>query len=281
MEKQSTQTILFPYDFSKESDSALEYLRSYSGKYEFNLKFLNILDSGTRKYMAENHISKAGLEQTISQMAFDFQTKYGMHSSYLIKNAPIRRIRKISLEEDVTFTMIGVTEPKRSSASIMKVVSTSPVPVFVIQEGVTFQAYNKIVFPLTDAINNRQKAGWALRIAKKCNSTIQIFSMRPDSLNSKDKEFRQFRVIDSVERFFTKNGVKCEIEIAKGAYKDFADDILKYADDISANLLVIMIEPRKLFKPINPYDFKLIFNPSKIPIFCVNHRDLFVGGGFQ
>lgn len=281
MEQQITPTILFPYDFSKESECALEYLSSYSGLYPFALKFLNILDLGTRKYMAENRLSKAGLEQKMSQMAFDFQTKYGVNSTYMVQNAPVKRIRKISLEEEVTFTMIGISEPKRYSAQIMKVVSTSPVPIFVIQDGVTFKPYNKILFPLTDAVNNRQKAGWALRIAKRSNGTVHIFSMRPDSLDTKDDAHKQRKVIESVERFFGNNGVKFKTEIAKGSYKNFTKEALSHADEIGADLLIIMIAPKKLFKPFNTYDFNMIFNPLKIPIFCVNQRDLFVSGGFH
>ncbi|MEI6124155.1 MAG: universal stress protein [Bacteroidota bacterium] len=279
MEQKSTSTILFPYDFSKESDSVLGYLSEFSKIYEFSVKFLNILDPGTKKFMLENHLSKAVIEQKISQMAFDFQSKNAVNSTYLIKNVPIKRIRKISINEEVTFTMLGIAEPKKYSTKIMKVVTTSPVPILVVQEGVTFSPYKNIVFPLDDAVDSRQKAGWALKIAKKSNATIHIFSISPAALKNKEKEYRQYKVIESVEKFFRKNQIKIHTEISQGGYKDYADDTMRYADKINADLFVIMIVPEKIMKPVNPVDFKLIFNPSKIPIMCVNQRDLFVGGG--
>ncbi len=279
MEPKSKNTILFPYDFSKESDSVMEYLSQFSKMYEFSVKFLNILDPGTKKFMSENHMNKSSLSQKISEMANDFQTKNDVYSSSLIKNAPIKKIRKISIKEDVTFTMLGIAEPKKYSTKIMKVVTTSPVPIFVVQEGVSFKPYRNIVFPLDEAIDSRQKAGWALKIAKKSNATIHIFSISPAALKNKEKEHRQYKVIDTVERFFTKNHVNFHTETSQGGYKDYAEDTMRYADKVNADLFIIMIVPKKIMKPINPVDFKLIFNPSKIPILCVNQRDLFVGGG--
>jgi hypothetical protein len=55
---------------------------------------------------------------------------------------------------------------------------------------------------------------------------------------------------------------------------------MKYAEKISADLYVIMI-PKQVFKSIRQLDFKIIFNTEKIPVLCVNQRDLFVGGGFN
>jgi hypothetical protein len=81
------------------------------------------------------------------------------------------------------------------------------------------------------------------------------------------------------ERYFVKNRIKFVTETSQGSYKDYTDEALKYAESIESDLFIVMIRPPKISKPISEIDFKLIFNPQKTPILCVNQRDLFLGGG--
>jgi nucleotide-binding universal stress UspA family protein len=280
MDQQEKPRILFPYDFSAESDYAMQYLISLTKVFNYSIEILNILDPGTRKFMKENKLSKSGLTERVKQLTEEFQTKYDIPATYLIKNVPIKRIRKISEREKVSFTFLAMNEPQKMASRIMKVVTTSPVPAFVVQNGVDFKPFRNIIFPLDDSFASRQKAGWALRFAKKTNATLHVFSVNPASLTSKEKERKQFKVIDTVEQFFAKNGVGFVSEISQGNYRDFDNDVLKYAEKVSADLYIIMI-PTKIFRSISQLDFKLIFNSGKIPIFCVNQRNLFLGGGIS
>jgi nucleotide-binding universal stress UspA family protein len=280
MDQQEKPKILFPYDFSAESDYAMQYLIHLTKVFNYSIEILNILDPGTRKFMKENRLTKSGLTEKVVQLTEEFQTKYDISASYLIKNVPIKRIRKISEKEKVSFTFLAMNEPQKMASRIMKVVTTSPVPAFVVQNGVDFKPFKNIVFPLDDSPASRQKAGWALRFAKKSGATIHIFSVNPASLVTKEKELKQFKVIDTAEQFFARNGVSFVSEISQGNFRDFENDVLKYANKVSADLYVIMI-PSKIFRSISQLDFKLIFNTSKIPIFCVNQRNLFLGGGIS
>lgn len=280
MTQQEKPKILFPYDFSPESDHSMQYLTKLSKVFNYSVEILNIFDPGTKKFMKDNNLSKSALTEKVAQIANDFQAKHHVAATYLLKDVPIKRIRRISMQEKVSFTFLAMNEPQKMASTIMKVVTTSPVPVLVVQNGVEYKPFNNIIFPLDESVTSRQKAGWTLRFAKKSHATVHIYSVNPASLDSKEKEYKQFKVIDSVEKFFGKNGVRFVSEISQGNYDDFDNDIMKYAEKISADLFVIMI-PVKMFRSIAQADFKLIFNPAKIPILCVNQRDLFVGGGFN
>ncbi len=281
MDTQNKPTILFPYDFSEESDFAIEYLVGLAKLFDFSAEILNIYDSGTRKFMQENKLGKNDLEDKIRQMAKDLQDKHGIMSTYLIKNAPIERIKKISRNEHVTFTLLGIARQFKPSTKIMKVITTSPVPAFVVQKGVPYKPFKTILFPLDESDASRQKAGWALRFANACpDATIHIYTISPAALKSKEREFKQYKVIESCEHFFARNRVKFVTETSQGNYKDYPLEVKKYAEAINADLYVIMIRPHKMFQVIDPVDYQLIFNQQKIPLLCVNQRDIFVGGGF-
>jgi len=281
MDTQNKPTILFPYDFTPESDFAVDYLVGLSKLFNFSAEILNIYDEGTKKYMKENHLDRPALEQKIQEMAKDLEEKHGIMTSYLMKNVSIKRIRQISRNENVTFTLLGIIKPFKPSTKILKVITTSPVPAFVVQTGIPFKPIKNIVFPLDDSTASRQKAGWALRFAKACrDATVHIYTISPAALKSKEREFKQYKVIESCEHFFYRNGVNFVTETSQGNYKDYPLELKKYAESIAADLYVIMIRPKKMFSSIDPVDYQLIFNQQKIPVLCVNQRDLFVGGGF-
>jgi hypothetical protein len=280
METQDYHKILFPYDFSPESDHAMHYLFGLSRIFDYSVEILNIFDPGTKNYMKEHNLSRSQLTDRVAELARKFQDKYNISTSYLIKNVPIKRIRRISEKEEVTFTFLAINEPGKMASKIMVVVATSPVPVFVVQNEVEYLPFKNILFPLEDSGISRQKAGWVLRFAKKNNAKVHIFSVNPASLENSEKGNKQRQIIDTVEWFFTKNKVSFITELSHDIYSEFNNDILRYADKSGIDLISIMI-PMKVFRSISRDDFKIIFNPSKIPVLCVNQRDLFLGGGIS
>jgi nucleotide-binding universal stress UspA family protein len=280
METPEYPKILFPYDFQPESDHALPYLAGLSKIFDYSVEILNVYDPGTKNFIKEHNLSKPQLAEKVAELARNFQEKYNIPASYLIKNVPIRRIRKISEQEKVSFTFVAINEPAKMAAQIMKVVTTSPVPVFVVQNGVAYKHYKKILFRLDDATISRQKAGWTLRFAKRNNSTVHIFSINPALLSNKEKADKHRKVIDTVEWFFAKNHVEYVTEISKASYADFDNDIMTYSKQAGIDLITIMI-PVTAWNPISPYVFKLIFNKEKVPVLCVNQRDLYLGGGIS
>lgn len=280
MENNEYPKILFPYDFSTESDNAIPYLVSLAKMFNYSIEILNILDPGTKKYMWEHKLSKQQLIEKVGELARDFQEKYNIPTTYLLKNAPIKRIRKISEKEKVTFTFLAINEPASLGSTIMKVVSTSPVPVFVVQNGVNYKPFKKILFRLDDTFNSRQKAGWVLRFAKKTRATVHIFSVNPVMIKDRVKAQKQHTIIESVEKFFEKSNVGHITVLAPGRYEDFDDEVMKYAEKEGIDLYTVMISA-KVLKNMRQADFRFIFNKANIPALCVNTRDLFLGGGIS
>lgn len=280
MEHNEKPKILFPYDFTAESDLAIDYLVKLAAMFNYSVEVLNIFDPGTKKFMNANKLNKEGLIKKVEELSDELEKKYNIPSTYLVKNVPIQRMRKISEQEQVSFIFLAINEPQKIASKIMKVVTTSPVPAYVVQHGVKIKTFENIIFPIDESLTSRQKAGWALRIAKKTKAKVHIFSINPAALDSKEKEYRQFKVIETVEDFFARNGISYVTEVAQGNYNDYDNDILNYGAKIHADLYIIMI-PKRIFRSISQIDFKIIFNPSKVPVFCVNQRDLFVGGGFN
>lgn len=277
----SEPIILFPYDFSEISDKAIDHLGNIARILNYEIEVLNILDGNTRSYMRTNGINKKQLSEKIQALSEEISHKYSIPVFYKVQNTSIKKISKVSYREKSSLILIGIDQPRRRASKIMKVVVKSSSPVMVIQKREDYKPYKNILFPLDDFVGSRQKSGWALKIAKETGAKIHIYSVNPDVLPLKDKVYKQYKIIDQVEHFFAKNHVSCNTVIAEGKFKDYGDNILKFAETIQADLYVIMSHPKSVFSVVDPVDYNIIFNPTKTAVLCVHPRDLFVGGGFS
>ena len=273
--------LLFPYDFSEISDHAVDHLGNIARLLDYEVEVLNILDPGTRAFMRENKLSRKNLEEKIVTLAAEIGSKYNLNTTSLVKNVTIKKISKVSYREKASMIMLGIDAPRRKASRIMKVVLKSAMPVFIVQQQIPYQPFKNILFPLDDSLTSRQKSGWALRFARATGATIRIFSVNPAILDNKEKEYRQYKIIEQLERFFKKNGAAYTTTVATGKYKEFAPETLAFADDIGCDLYIIMSKPPSAFSIVDPVDYDLIFNKSKMPVLCVHSKDLFVGGGFN
>lgn len=271
--------ILFPYDFTEVTRVAEEHAVGLAKLLGLEIRILNILDSGTRKYMRQNKLDRGGLEAEIKALSEKLSDQGSLKTSYRITSASIKKMCKIAEEEQVMFMILGIDEPKRAGASIMKVVARSPVPVMVVQQNASFRKFKKIFFPLDDFHGSRQKVGWTEFVASASGASVMIYSINPALLKQKEKIYHQKKVIEQSEVFFKKHSVECATEISTSDIKSFPEDCLRFAAEKECDLITIMHRPEKLFRKVAQIDKKLIFNDSKTPVLCINLRDLSVGGG--
>ncbi|MEI6766687.1 MAG: universal stress protein [Bacteroidota bacterium] len=281
MEVKSNRSILFPYDFSGVSDCAQEHMVGIARLFGYSIKLLNILDPGTKAYMRKNRLNMGGLKAFLEEMADKFRKEHSQDTEVVIKNVSILKMRKLADSLNVACMVLGIEEPKRRASSIMKVVTKSPVPVFVIQKGAVFSPYKNILFPLDDAADSLQKVGWATAIAKATGATVHIFSVKPSAIPLKEKQYKQIKMVEQVENFFDRHHVEYTTNLATGSLDDFADETIAFGKTVNSDLYIILNRTKKLFSRISSLDMHLIFNHTQTPAICVNKRDLLVAGGFS
>ncbi|MFH0893151.1 MAG: universal stress protein, partial [Bacteroidota bacterium] len=102
---------------------------------------------------------------------------------------------------------------------------------------------------------------------------VHIFAVNdPDEFAAKKIRHN----IAHIKSLLEQNNIKCtdKVSIEKGG--NFARQVISYADAIKADLIMIMTNREKLIPTfsLGPWDEQLIFNDSKIPVMCINPRDL-------
>jgi nucleotide-binding universal stress UspA family protein len=279
IEETSVSSILFPYDFSEVSDYALKHAVINAKRFGYHIKLLNILDSRTRAYMKLNHLKEEGLKGVLSEMCEKIMKETpGLKAEYHFRPGSIKTMCKLATELGVRYMVLGIDEPKSNATEILEVTAISPVPVFVVQQGATLSEFKHLLFPIDDFHATLQKVGWTKRIAKKSGAKVSIFSINQTNA---EKLYKHKKIIRQVEEFFDKFNVKTETHFAKGKISEFPDEALAFGLENKCDCFIIMHRPKKRFSSVATIDKKLMFNDGKIPVLCVNIRDVGVAAGFN
>ncbi len=278
MIKEKKPVILIPFDFTEVSNCAVKHATALAKIFGFSITLLNIYDISTRKYLRLSNMKKTDLESKLKEISDGVKQSSAVDCDYFYKKGSIKTIRKIAEDLAVSLMVIGIDEPLLKISPILKVVSKSPVPVMVVQQKSEMLDYKHIMFPLDEFYASRQKVGWASRLAKATQAQVSIISINQID---KEKVYKHQRIIEQVEEFFHKRGIAHSTKIATGGIKDFPEEALQFGIDQKCDVFVIMYQPKKFFSTVTTLDKRLIFNDSRIPVLCVNLRDLGVAGGFN
>jgi hypothetical protein len=152
---------------------------------------------------------------------------------------------------------------KLTGSFAIKVVTSSPVPVVVVQKRPFADGYKKIVLPITSDAGPWEKTKWATFIAKNFGAEIVVYQIDSPHLAE---------AVKIITSHFNKEGVKYTIEKTEG--KDFSKKVIEFATANVSDMIMIMTNPDKSFSKfiLGSYDEEMIFNTSQIPVMCINPR---------
>jgi len=154
-----------------------------------------------------------------------------------------------------------------------KVIEHAEKPVLTIPGNYQFESFDKIVIPIDTSFETRQKCPPTVVMAQKFNATVNIIGVSTDK--SKDAEATINNYTRQVSNKIAENGVDNEIEIRLGG--NITEQTIAYANDLKANLVVIMTEQEVNLKSFFYGKFSEQFiKLANFPVLSVNTKDLIV-----
>ncbi|MEX2380384.1 MAG: universal stress protein [Vicingaceae bacterium] len=276
-EKFEVNKILIPIDFSKTSKVALDHAANLCSKFKSELYLLHVFTSSNIEVfpnldMARNFDNvKNAVSKEIESIANEFREKYGVKVNAEIKDGSISK-EIVNTAEEVEADMIvmgthGVSgfEEFFLGSNAYRVVTSSTVPVFTIQEGSKKTGYERILLPIDNSQHSRDKVAEAAYFAKAFGAKIFIAAL-VDEEGEEDKNKLNLK-IKQVEDYLYNNDVDFDRTFLHG--DDVADMTMEYAEKIEADLIFIMTEQEAatgLF--VGPYAQRIV-NHCKVPVISV------------
>lgn len=285
MNRNNNNNILVPTDFSDVANNALGHALKIADVYKNEITLLNIQDEGGIFGLFGSDEKMSLIKEAVDSR----MDKLISESAKLFPNVKINkrieagRIYKVITEiaEKENFDSIvmgtngasGLQQITGSNAS--RVINYAKVPVVVVKEqSISKNGYEKIVLPIDLSLESRQKVTWAVHLAKKFNSTIHVIYE-----NSSNDEFRNriFAAVNQTQDILARNNANYIVRgLDEDKYPDsFAEDTLSYADEIGADLIMIMSQQEKGFSEflLGSYAQQIVNHSGKVPVMCINSHN--------
>jgi len=271
MDPLHNKLILVPTDFSEVCENAINQAAETASKIDFRITLLHVIDSNTKSILKKDGQGGDFIEEKLKKIAEKLAKEKDINVEIIAREGNIfTTISEVAQEIGASLIFLGthgkVGLQKLTGSFALKVVTSSPVPVIVVQKRMIEGHFGEIVLPITSDAGPWEKTQWATHIANEFGSKILIYQLPGAKIND---------TVKMITEYFDKNGVNYTVDVA-GKSSNFTKQVIDFATAKSANTIMIMTNPEKGLSTfiLGSYDEDLIFNTSQIPVMCINPRDL-------
>ncbi len=269
MKTKMNNVLLVPTDFSEVCTNAT-MLAANAGKYlNYSLSLLHVIDKSTKSELRKQGKGIEWINEKLDEHAKNAKDKFGIEVNTIAKEGNIfTTIGEVAKDIGANLIYMGthgkVGMQKLTGSYALRVVTSSEIPVIITQKRYYDKPYKDIILPITSDAGPWEKTKWAAYIAKQFDAKIHVYRLDSDKIED---------AVVLITNHFEANDVDYVVKKAEKS-SNLTKQIIDYATTIDAGLIMIMTNPEKGFTRfiLGSYDEEIIFNPSQIPVMCINPR---------
>lgn len=269
MTENMNNLVLVPTDFTEVGDNAISQAAEAAKFLNYKVVVLHVIDKNTKAQLKKDSLDEQAIEEKLNEIVEGLKANYGIEAEGIAREGSIfTTISDVAKDLGANLLYLGthgkIGLQHLTGSYALKVVTSSPAPVIVMQKRSFDEGYGHIVLPITSDAGPWEKTKWAAHIAKQFKSEIHILQMAGDHINE---------AVEQITEFFGKNDISYTIRVAQ-KNTNFAKQVVDYATSNNADLIMIMTDPDQSFKRfiLGSWDEQIIFNTSQIPVMCINPR---------
>ena len=271
--------IVIPFDFSETAELSLEQAVFMAKLLQAEITLLHIVE--TVSFTAAISQAFSGFEkkietatnQKLEELANEIYLKSGVSIKIRTEVGRIyKRICAVAKEIDADIILMGTHgssgyQKFSVGTNTSRVVQEAHCPVLSIQTHSKGIGFKKIVVPIDDSSESRQKVPFAVGLAKSYGAHIHIVGL----INFSGADLiRKFKIkVEQVEEYVEQHNLSYDTTYVEG--NDLSGMTMKAAENANADLLVIMTEQEPSITGflLGTYATKVV-NNSKIPVLSVH-----------
>lgn len=269
--KKDKKTILILWEFDALSEHALEYGVMIATKTENNLA---LLTTAHKKNLED-------VKERLEEVADKCEQEDKIRPFCIVKTGKFKKVVKQSITElrcNLVFTKTDNSK-NYNSKSLIGLIGWSNIPIVVVQDPPKRKEINHILSPVDFRTENKEKLSWIFYLAKYYNPKLHIFKLK---INDPHLLKYVSNNLNFTKTQFKNKGIDYDIFTSeeKGS---FADQTVRYAKDIDADLIVIMIKQTNALVTalFGVEEQRIIANEHRVPVMCLSPRtDIRKYGGF-
>lgn len=252
----SKKIILVPTDFSEQSKIALQHAIDIAKKTGGEVHLLHVMEeSGILDNLFssdDNDQKDQELWEKLTMLTDEFDpNSRNVTTTLLAKGKTEEEIVKVSELVGANLIVMGTsgaeTFAKRFVGSnAIKVIRESRIPVITLRGVPKRVNYETIVLPLDLTKETREKVSKAINLARKFDAEIKVVSILLN--DDEDVKMRLKTLLNQVTTFIAGAGIKCSSDFKIAENEDLGEEVVKYATEVNADLIMIMTQQETNFK---------------------------------
>lgn len=281
--KLDIRKILVPVDFSETSDHATDHAAWLAATTQAELILVHVLPQN--HYYAETpepfilpndeQEIRRDAEEKLRILSRELFDKYNVTTRNRILHGRIStELIDFATSETVDLILMGTHGAKGLEeiligSNAQYLVSRAPCPVITFQKEKRKPGFSNIVLPIDRSRHSREKVGVAINVALLCNSKIHVVGLLE---NDDESEYQKLQIVlDQVTMALDRSEIAYTRHTVKG--DNMAVEAMKYADSISADLILILTEDESVLGKLDlgPLS-RHIVNHCPIPVLSMNPR---------
>lgn len=267
--------IIVPWDFSQVAENAFQHAVNVSKALNREILLLHVVpdaqNAGSKKEEMEAAAEKLGNEYG--------KKPYTEMVDGSIFNAIGDTAKELKAEMIIMGTHGIKGAQKLFGSKALKVVVSSRIPFFIVQDKPAKDKIETILLPIDFKRENKEKANWIYYLARNFGAKFIILKSK-----AKDKGFRKKIIsnIKYIESFLKGHDVAYEIVTTEGK-QSFKKEIVDFAKKREADLILVMAtrDIRWVDYLLGAPEQYLIANPEGISVMCMNPKPAKLSGGFS
>jgi nucleotide-binding universal stress UspA family protein len=269
------RNIIVPWDFAPSSNYALEHAIKIAKIRNYNISLLHIVEHGKEE---------ASVHAKLKELAATTQERTGISINLLIQSGDvltsISELASLPDTELVIMKTDGIKGIQKYTGSrAIKIMRGSKAPFIVVQEPPTDELFHSIVYPIDYRPENKEVISILLNLSKFYNAKIHIFKARSTDVSFKKTIANN---LNFAKMMLESKQLPFEICEAPGVV-DYATEVNEYANQIKADIIIIQLQRNLTLSKFlfGVKEQNIIANPYKIPVMCLNPREVKVYAGFR
>ncbi len=263
----NTKTYIVPFDFTSVAHTAIHHGIGLAKKSAAQLVILHLVN-------AESKVApkKAELQQIIAN---EYCNSEGVPLIADVRVGSIfEDINKVALEYG-SFKIIMGTHgalgmQKIFGSNAIKVVKSTELPIYIVQQGTPFKEIKNIIVPIDTTKESIQIVAHAADMAVLFGAKILVVGeLQTDETASRQMQTR----IKIVEDKFQSLGLEASIKLFQQS-GSYAKKIMAYAKENDVQLIATAYHSESLIAMLDNFHQNLIMNAEKLPVIIIQSKEV-------
>ena len=273
------KTIIVPIDFSSESLNGLELAILFANHMNSDIQMVHVMKKEENVYREKEVLEFHEVAHNFNELIKTYKKKLGgeCEITYHIRYGKIHE-EVINQTDSFDDSMIVCSTHGHSGfeeffigSNAYKIASASPVPVITIRGSKIPKAVKRIILPLDNTLETREKVPLTAKLALRFNAEVHVLTLFTSDFENIHHKINQYTT--QVCNYLGRLGIPHKKVQLQG--NNVTDMTIDYANKVAADMISIMTEQEKSLSNLllGNYAHQMI-NKSTIPVLAFPTRQI-------